>query len=419
MSKIVHEKLRKLIADHGERKPPIAFGGRENIIGSVCEISQYLFDAERFLGGDTFIIGGPPGSGKTSLVHEIIKRLAKRTLMSKPVQSVFCASPSAVGAYQNLLWNLASALTGTSKEKLRSEHKSLFSVEVKAEALGAVKGEYGREVKVPNANSLDRLISLTKKPANQPIVVFIDEAQNVEKGGDVARLIDMLHTQNELPILLVCAGLANTKDKLHELKLVSRSTLKHYFALGPLEPEESAETARHALDVICEKAGVQRTSDQKRDLIADRIATESDNWPRHLTCYLIALCEELAKQDRPSLADFRLVDAIRTGSEYRQAYYQERLNTSKMPIPVLADLYRAIRAEHLSQLACEDTLEEIIARYQDKGATSLKRRFPTGEEAFEWVRRLGLVTTDGPDETCRVPIPSMETFVEEKCRALN
>ncbi len=419
MSKTVHEKLKKLIADHGERKPPIAFGGRENIIGSICEISQYLFDTERFLGGDTFIVGGPPGSGKTSLVHEVIKRLEKRTTEGKPVQSVFCASPSAVGAYQQLLWNLASALTGTSKDKLRSEHKSLFSVEVKAEALGVVKKEYGREVKVPDANSLDQLISLSKRLANRPVVVSIDEAQNVEKGSDVARLIDMLHTQTELPILLVCTGLANTKDRLHELKLISRSTLRHYFPLGLLEPEESAETVRNALDVICEKTGVQGTSDQERDLIADRIAAESDNWPRHLTCYLIALCEELAKQDQPSLVDFRLTDAIRAGNKYRQAYYQERLNTSKIPIPILADLYRAIRAECLSQLACEDTLEEIIARYQDKGATSLKRRFSTGEKAFEWVRRLGLVTTDGPDETCRVPIPSMEAFVEEKSRALS
>ncbi|MCY4041203.1 MAG: hypothetical protein OXF72_08095, partial [Gammaproteobacteria bacterium] len=98
MSKTIHEKLKRLIADHGERKPPIAFGGRENIIGSICEISQYLFDTERFLGGDTFIVGGPPGSGKTSLVHEVIKRLAKRTTGGEPVQSVFCASPSAVGA---------------------------------------------------------------------------------------------------------------------------------------------------------------------------------------------------------------------------------------------------------------------------------------------------------------------------------
>ncbi len=288
---------------------------------------------------------------------------------------------------------------------------------MKAEALGAVKGEYGRDVKVPGANTLDQLISLTKRPANRPVVVFIDEAQNVEKGSDVARLIDMLHTQNELPILLVCAGLANTKDRLHELKLVSRSTLRHYFPLGLLEPEESARTARHALDVICEKTGVERADDRKHDLIADRIATESDHWPRHLTCYLIALCEELAKQDLPSVTDVCLTDAIEAGHKYRQAYYQERLNTSKIPIRVLAEVYQAIRAERLSQLACEDTLEEIIAGYQGKGATSLKRRFPTGEEAFEWVRRLGLVTTDGPDETCRVPIPSMDTFVEEKCRA--
>ncbi len=291
---------------------------------------------------------------------------------------------------------------------------------MKAEALGAVKGEYGREVKVPGANTLDQLISLTKRPANRPVVVFIDEAQNVERGSDAARLIDMLHTQNELPILLVCAGLANTKDRLHELKLVSRSTLRHYyFPLGLLEPEESARTARHALDVICEKTGVERADDRKHDLIADRIATESDDWPRHLTCYLIALCEELAKQDVPSFTDVCLTDAIEAGHKSRRAYYQERLNTSKIPIPVLADLYRTIRAERLSQLACEDTLEEIIVRYQDKSAASLKRRFPTGEEAFEWVRRLGLVTTDGPDETCRVPIPSMDTFVEEKCRALS
>ncbi len=127
----------------------------------------------------------------------------------------------------------------------------------------------------------------------------------------------------------------------------------------------------------------------------------------------------MAEQNKPSLAGFGLAEAIKTGNQYRQACCQERLNTSKISVRVLAGLYRAISAERLSQLACEDTLEEMIARYQDKGATSLKRRFPTGEAAFKWVRRLGLVTTDGPDETCRVPIPSMATFVEEKRRALS
>ena len=419
MSKTVHGKLRRLIADHGERKPPIAFGGRESIIGSICEISQYLFDAERFLGGDTFIVGGPPGSGKTSLVHEVIKRLAGKTAGRRPVQTVFCADPSVDGAYQKLLWDLASALTGTDKQKLAGSQESFFGGEASVEGVGSVKGEYGRQTKTPDARSLYHAIALTKKPANQPVVVSIDEAQNVEERSSIGKLIKALHTQNELPMLLVCAGLANTKDKLHELKLVSRATLKHYFPLGLLEQEETIQTAKDALDVICDRTGVKRTSERERNYFAERIAAASDNWPRHLTGYLIALCEKLAEQDKPSLAGFGLAEAIKTGNEYRQAYYQERLNTSKIPIRVLAALYRAISAERLSQLACEDTLEEMIARYQDKGATSLKRRFPTGEAAFEWVRRLGLVTTDGPDETCRVPIPSMAAFVEEKRRALS
>ena len=417
MSKTVHQKLDNLIADHGERKPPIAFGGRKNVIASVSRVSQRLIETDRFNGGDTFVIGGPPGAGKTSLIDETMKRLSRKAVDRRSVQSVFCESPSAKEAYQNLIWDLTAALTGTDREKLIRQFKSFYALELNV-VEGMVRGEYGHESKPPHAAGLNHILSSIRKPAKHPVVIFIDEAQNVRENSDIAELIETFHTQTKLPILLVCAGLANTKDRLHELGLVSRSTLKHHFALGLLEADETLQIFKDALDIICEKTGVEPTSTQERDVIAERLATESDNWPRHLTCYLIALCEELKLQEKPALKHLQVGDAIKRGNRYRQEYYQERVNTSKFPVSVLAGLYQAIQSDPpLSQLECEGTLEQLIANHRGVDALPLQRRFPTGEEAFEVVRRLGLVTTDGPDETCRVPIPSMEAFIKEKARA--
>lgn len=417
MSKTVHQKLDNLIADHGERKPPIAFGGRENVIASVSRLSQRLIEPDRFSGGDTFVIGGPPGAGKTSLVDETMKRLSRKVAGRRIVRSVFCESPSAKEAYPNLIWDLTAALTGTDREQLIRQFKSFYALELNV-VEGMVRGDYGRESKPPQANGLNHILSSIGKPAKHPVVVFIDEAQNVRENSDIAELIETFHTQTKLPILLVCAGLANTRDRLHELRLVSRSTLKHYFPLGLLEADETLQIVKDALDIICEKTGVEPTNKQARDVIAERIAIESDNWPRHLTCYLIALCEELKQQDKPSLKHLPLEHAIERGNGYRQEYYQERVNTSKFPVSILDALYQAIQSDPpLSQLECEGTLEQLITNHQGVGALPLQRRFPTGEAAFEVVRRLGLVTTDGADETCRVPIPSMEAFVREKARA--
>ena len=57
--------------------------------------------------------------------------------------------------------------------------------------------------------------SLTHRSgAETPVVVCIDEIQNIEQDSPANALVRHLHTQDVAPVLLVCAGLANALERL-------------------------------------------------------------------------------------------------------------------------------------------------------------------------------------------------------------
>lgn len=132
-----------------------------------------------------------------------------------------------------------------------------------------------------------------------PVIVCIDEIQDIQKNTRAAEFVRELHTQFDAPVLLVCAGLSNSERRLRDVGLSQRLSRRHVVQLGLLQPEEALEAAQESLKVIAKTAGV--SANELVDMFAKDIAVASDNWPRHLTCYLHGVCEALDKQDRPSL----------------------------------------------------------------------------------------------------------------------
>ncbi len=409
----VHQSLKRLLLKHSERGEPIAFAGREEILGAISEIAHLLKDGASE--GQTFVIGGAPGAGKTSLVRESARRL-----QGQGIASVVCPSPSGDGDIDALVWRIAASLTGIEKEKLRSAYRKRFSGSVSVAELGGVSGSYESERKEPTLRSFDDIKLLTNKPLVNPVVVFIDEAQNIRDDSKAAVLVNALHTQFEFPILLVCTGLANTYDRLHQVGL-TRPAEDNVFALDVLRREDAQTAVRQALRVIA-GTGVARSHDgddhdqSKRPALIDAIATASDNWPRHLTCYLRAVCEALIGQSSPDFSALDIDAVLARGNGFRQSYYENRLASSELPAGIIAHLYREMNAHPLHRDACEDVLELAIQNQRQTGHIALQRKFPTGKDAFENALRAGLLTVQG-NEPCRIPIPSLETFVFEKADA--
>jgi len=400
----VHRKLENLLLDHGERGEPIAFAGREHIIRAIAQKVERI--AVRPLEGETFVISGAPGAGKTSLVRELARRLNVPCICLREVPD---------DSEVQHLWNeLATKLTGLATEEIRAiQHRTHYG-EGGISALVKAGGGFSEGVTLnpPSVNSCTQIRALTDQPFETPVVVCVDEIQNIEKDSPANALVRHLHTQEVAPVLLVCAGLANALERLREIG-ISRFSDRNIFALGALTAEETMNAAKQSLQVI-ETIGVG-TPSRKQSLaaLAEKIVVAADNWPRHLTCYLHGVCEELLEQVQPSFDQLDQEKVIERGNRLRQAYYEDRLVASRLPACVLARLYDRVRNAPISRDACADILEVEIREYDQEGAAALKRRFASGDAAVEQVLRSGILTL-GKEHNCEVPIPSMASFISQK-----
>lgn len=405
----VHRKLENLLLDHGERGEPIAFAGRERIIRAITHTVERI--AVRPLEGETFVISGAPGAGKTSLVRELARRLDVPCIHLREVPDE--------GEIQYLWSELATKLTGLATEEMRGiQHRARYG-EGGISALVKAEGSFSEGVTLPppSISSCTQIRALTDRPFKTPVVVCIDEIQNIGKDSPANTLVRHLHTQDTAPVLLVCAGLANTRERLRDIG-ISRLSDRNICALGALTTEETMTAAKQSLHVI-ETIGVSaRSRTHCLDPLAEQIVAAADNWPRHLTCYLHGVCEELLEQAQPSFDQLDQKKVIDRGSHLRHAYYQDRLVASKLPACLLARLYDRVRSAPLSRDACADVLESAIREYDQEGAAALKRRFASGDEAVEQVLRSGTLTLD-KENNCEVPIPSMATFIREVSSVLS
>ncbi len=186
-----HVNLKKLLIQHGERGKPFAFAGREDIIQQVHDVAKLR--KTEILRGQTFVIEGPPGAGKTSLVMETARQLEDR---DSGVKAVVCPDTSGEGQTEMFLWQIASALTDVDLRKLipQAQERSL-SAEATLEGLGGLEGGYETEKQNTGTPSLQNLILLANRPVKPMVVAFIDEAQNIEAQTRAAAIAKLFHTQ--------------------------------------------------------------------------------------------------------------------------------------------------------------------------------------------------------------------------------
>ncbi len=403
LSRSVHRRLTEFMLRHDEKESPIAFVGREQILASINAVAGIL--KPPLPKAKTFVIQGAPGAGKTSLVFESSKRLKQFG-----VRSAVCANPSGDGEVEELLLDTAAELTGVDREGLLRSHKKEFAGAVSVDGLGTVSGSYARENTERMLGTIHNIIRLTNKPAKNPVVVFIDEAQNVREGSIAAAFINTLHGQSRYPLLLVCTGLANTYDQLEKIGL-TRPVDDHVFPLGALAKEETMSAAQQSLEAIV-LLGVKGSTPSLHAL-AKEIAVASDNWPRHLTCYLQGVCKTLLTQPMPTFSALNVGEALERGNGLRENYYRRRLQSSGLPPAIVASLYRRLREARISRKEAAGILENSIQTESSEAGLILRRDFPTGNEAIEQALRSGIVTIN-EHGSCTVPIPSMEGFVIEK-----
>ena len=412
--KKVHQSLKRLVQDHDERAQPIAFAGREDIICAIQDAVDRMTEklsggGTEFKGapGGTFVIHGPPGAGKTALVGEIVRRLNCPCLIYEEVPDE--------NDVRDLWDELATILTGLPLDEIRgTRYRERYGAAgISAIAKGEAGYKEGLTLDPLPITSCKQIRSLSDAPFRTPVLVSIDEIQNIKPGSAANDLVRHLHTQGIAPVLLICTGLSNSREHLQNVG-ISRLTLSRVIPLGGLAPDETRTASRSALGVIA-GAGVTGSEDAIGSLCA-KLADASDNWPRHLTCYLQGMCQALLDQESPSFGELDEEDVLNRGHRLRQAYYEDRLVASGLPASTLASVYERVQRNRVSRDECAGILINAIRSDASEQGTILRERFPSSDAIINRALRSGVLTSDSKND-CEIPIPPFAAFVFERARS--
>ncbi len=397
--------MLRTLAEAGERHNPLVFGGRSRIIDKVMRIARHL--PPHGPKGNTILIHGAPGAGKTALVCEIARRLEKDGLTTIVQPEI--PSPGRIRAiYAALATVLAGVPSDTSRTTVRAD--KVLSIRP-----GGVGGDLseGTSVAPPTLEDPESIAELRAGRPWQPnerAVVFIDEIQNISTNtqADECRLVRALHTQDCIPVLLVCSGLSNSEDTLGRAGL-SRLGTENSIPLGSLTKEETVDCARATLDFVRQRG--LHGSDEAVQRWARRIAASSDGWPRHLQSYFMATWETLAAQDCPALDAADLDATIQRGDARREDYYIKRISRSGLPIGVVGALHEQLAlGEPLDEYQAMGIIDDAIGELPAGMQRSIGGRFAASDECLESLLRAGIVSLD-QHKRCVSPIPTLSQFV--------
>ena len=386
-----------------ERSDPLVFGGRERIIAETLGRTDVLPPTGDW--GNTVLIEGAPGAGKTALLREISRQAqaAGATTLVRP-------DVPQTGDIETIYAELATALAGTPSSAARTTETKSGGMSVGPAVLRGSR-QSSQTVAPPRLGSPHAIAALRgDKPwrASDKAVVFVDEVQNVMPDSAAAELLRALHTQQSIPVLLVCAGLSNSRAALERAGL-SRIGTANTVRLGSLPLDVAVDCVRGTLD-IARQQGLGG-GDAATDRWSQRLAKASDGWPRHLQNYLRACWLTLYAQDAPSLDTADLNAAINRGDDLREGYYFERIEFAKVPVEVLAALYRRIAGgEDLDTFGATSVLGEAIDALPPRVRQQVRSTFADDSACFDKLLAVGAVSTDGRGR-CISPVPSFARFV--------
>ncbi len=304
-----------------DRSSPPAFVGRTDIIEDVEECLRNLQRA----GASSscgIVVSGPPGSGKTSLLHHLSEQYAGSSVVSVQLSGEDLTHPHLVAA---AVLKAASVPANELGRKAQTKW-----------ALGL-----GKTVSVERANQIDTPATRLSRPESvwdvvtdmvhispeTTFLVLVDECQRVERDPNsrynlIAAQMNDAKT-GDMKVLPVFAGLSDTKVRLAEVGVSRTAAPSH--ALEPLTEEEAREAISAFFDN--DLFGIRSAfAPMDQTLITNVLVEASECYPRHLHCYLRGLAAELSTGS----GDLDLDPALDHGHQARLDYNFDRVESANL-----------------------------------------------------------------------------------------
>ena len=411
MANLDRQGLRNFIGDGDKHSPPV-FVGRQNVLADITYASNRAWH-NRAVGhpGETRVVQGAPGAGKTSILKRLEKNLngLKR---STGAPTVLCLNSSDLGRPGLVIDTLAEMADKDAAAGLLAGSNTTDCVSGTLGGFGfglAGQTETSRTKSEPPPvmYAFDRW--LAKLPSSRglrgPIIVAVDEIQNVKKPeSPAAELLQALHDGAAgRPITLVVAGLSDSENVLNRLGLTRGL---HIHRVGRFEGDE----CQKLMTGFCAHFGIEIGHCRGK---LDELTEPTEGWPRHLHWALIALARAALAKGIDGELD-RITDwgeLERESQLSRSDYY---LRQQYGPMVDSAHLVSAV----MQQLGNKQTRGSVKNAIEANVGEPITWNLPHGMNVHQFYDHLvhrGALE-ERADGTVHCPIPSFRKFLIGKGR---
>ncbi|MCY4288786.1 MAG: ATP-binding protein [Aestuariivita sp.] len=398
MAEFSHKRLQDFV-DDGEKMPPPVFVGRVDILQHVLTKIRRTGEKMEGLAGNTTIIQGAPGAGKSSILSELERR-APSDINARVVKV------SNTDLEKNLP-NVARAIAFAGA----CEREQWFDLWTRIGASWIQRLPQMPNLQIPSYADLTELQRTRPRSVwKAPVIVAVDEVQRFarNKCAPYAQFMQQIHdASTTLPVTLVLAGLGDTQSVIRDLGLTHGL---RPFSVGGFDAKERDELT----DKWCAHFGIVIRAQRSR---IDNLMSRTDGWPRHLHWAQQAMAESLLTEgvdgDADRIPDWEAVQSRADG--LREGYYQTQYSEAMRYSPKLTGriLYDVGFAERKGTPLDSAVLRKKLTSYckKDKGGDF---EIPPGHTPAEFVTHLvhcGALqeTVDGMGLTC--PIPSFQSYI--------
>ena len=416
------------LAKRRNREDPYAFVGRDTELNFMLPNAANL-PPEGGPGG-TVVIVGAPGAGKTALLREAARQLAegRPATAIMPLEPIRSANPDEKRYFfQQLANKLANCDDPADPERTTTKQ---------THAQGSIPGVVRSGVKhqtttanLPNVSSFNQVRHLVEGAANgkpkfkpfKRVVLTVDEVQNIKPDSWAAEVLRQAHIQEELPVTVICAGLADSLLALDDAG-ISRPADEHVLRIGCLPQAKVEQSVKSAVTALA-SYGLTIDPNVLQDC-ANRMAEACYGWPAHLHTHMRQMFRHMSGMPDISLTGMDLDAVMRSADQQRQEHYGLRVKTSETPPPVLHAAVSAIghnrpASKYTVMQAIQDSTESLRKNGNALIADIWDETFDgSAAKCYRQMLHAGIITED-PFECCEVPIPTLATFIAHSANPPN
>ncbi|MCY4305288.1 MAG: hypothetical protein OXC62_11030 [Aestuariivita sp.] len=414
MSGFKREELHRFVKMR-EKSPPPVFVGRKSILNSIFEIANTTGEEGIGIPGNTTVIQGAPGAGKSSVLHHLEAQNAN----DKAPKALYVSSVELEELFSDVLMAIAT-LGYTDRSKLKrlalQTTKSVGSLAL-LDVIGQISISLKELQGLFKTHDIQNVMSLHKAfPAEEwdtPVIVAIDEAQNFpkKKGTQQSGFLMALHeARTKLPLTLVVAGLGDTHSVIRSMGL-THGVKAH--SLGCFNSVELTELT----EKWCVHFGIEIGSCQEK---MDLLMANTDGWPRHVHWAQRALAEAVLMDGVDGFAD-RIPNwnAIQSKADtLRRGYYDSQYSdvideSSKLAGRVMLEI---AKREQMGLFFKKDEIVGLVEKFSEEN-NEPGWRIPKTKDSVSYVTELihcGALQSQSMDTYDRIvtcPIPSFQSYI--------